>query len=249
MYVQVSRVFPAARNAARELNPLSAKSPRTTAQHPFECLPEFRREHSVNQGVEGTVEVSEPQEHTCHQLGRLAGLAYGLCQSGQEERQPARDECAGDDHQSLGRLSLALRLDCLARVLRALHDLLLLARAGRIRQRSCCGRRRDRRGGHRRRRCHVRTVVRRWLLRRDGRVIRSGSRDGKRCRLLARPTARQTRIILVRKKREKLVLLPRYRENNADAWDDIMPILFLWKTIGERSRRRSFGYKVCQIRL
>jgi len=161
MYVQVSRVFPTARNAARELNPLSAKSPRTTAQHPFECLPEFRREHSVNQGVEGTVEVSEPQEHTCHQLGRLTGLAYGLCQGSQEERQPARDECAGDDHQSFGRLSLALRLDRLARVLRAFHDLLLLACAGRIRQRGCCGRRRDRRGGHRRRRCHVRTVVRR----------------------------------------------------------------------------------------
>jgi len=160
-YVQVSRVFPAARNAARELNPLSAKSPRTTAQHPFECLPEFRREHSVNQGVEGTVEVSEPQEYTCHELGRLAGLAYGLCQGGQEEWQPARDERAGDDRQRLGRLSLALRLDRFARVLRdALDDLLLLARAGRIRQRGCRGRRRDRRGGHRRRRCHVRTVVR-----------------------------------------------------------------------------------------
>lgn len=63
---------------AKELNPLSAKSPGTTAQHPFECLPKFWREHSINHGVEGAVEVSQPQKHTGHELGRLTGLACSL---------------------------------------------------------------------------------------------------------------------------------------------------------------------------
>lgn len=152
---------------AKELNPLSAKSPRTTAQHPFECLPKFRREHSVNHGVEGAVEVSEPQEHTGHELGRLAGLACSLQQGDQEERQPAGNEGTGDDRQGFGRFTLALRLDRLACALHALDHLLLLARAGRIRQRRRGGRRRDRCRCHRRRRRDVRAVIRRRLLRRD----------------------------------------------------------------------------------
>lgn len=104
-------------------------------------------------------------------------------QRGEEERQPAGDEGTGDDRQGLGRLTLALRLDRLACALRALDHRLLLARAGRIRQRRRGGggrRRRDRRRRHRRRRCGIRAVVRRRLLRRDGRVIRRGSRDGER---------------------------------------------------------------------
>lgn len=87
MYVQEFHVSSSSGRAhgAKELNPLSAKSPRTTAQHPFECLPKFRREHSVNYGVEGAVEVSEPQEYTGHDLGWLAGPACGLQQRGEEE--------------------------------------------------------------------------------------------------------------------------------------------------------------------
>lgn len=169
VYVQISRISLSSDRAhvAKELNPLSAKSPGTTAQHPFECLPKFRREHCVNHGVEGAVEVSEPQKHTCHELGRLTAVARGLQQSDQEERQPAGDEGTGDDRQGFGRLTLALQLNRLACALRALDHLLLLARAGRICQRRRGGRRRDCCRRHRRRGRDVRAVVRRRLLRRD----------------------------------------------------------------------------------
>ena len=96
-------------HVAKELNPLSAKSPGTTAQHPFECLPKFRREHSVNHGIEDTVEVSEPQEHTGHELRRLTAVAGSLQQGYQNERQPIGDEGTGDDRQGFDCLMLVLR--------------------------------------------------------------------------------------------------------------------------------------------
>lgn len=76
---------------------------------------------------------------------------------------------------------------------------MLLARAGRIRQRRGGGggrRRRDRRRRHRRRWCGIRAVVRRRLLRRDGRVVRRGFRDGECRRLLAWPTRPDKSLIL-----------------------------------------------------
>ena len=171
---------------ARDLNPLSANYPGTTAKHPLEGLPELWWEYSVYHRVQGAVEIAQPQEDACYELRWLAGLASGAEQRNNEERQPTRDERPGDYRQRFRGFLLALRLDSVARP--------LARRMGRVaarRIRHCRGGgggrgRRDGRRGDRGRLGRVRPVVRRWFLRRDRRMIRRGSRYRERCRFLPR---------------------------------------------------------------
>ena len=168
------------------LYPLSANYPGTTAEHPLEGLPELWWKYRVYHRVQGAVEVAQPQEDACHQLRWLAGLARGTEQRDQEERQPTGNERPGDYRQRFRRFPLAFRLDRFACP--------LARRRGRVAARRVRhGGGRGGRGRRYRRRCHggrlggVRAVVRRWLLRRDWRMVRRGSRYGERRRLLPRP--------------------------------------------------------------
>ncbi|KAF8771713.1 hypothetical protein HNY73_019093 [Argiope bruennichi] len=70
--------------------------------------------HRVDEGVEGGVSISEPQED-----GKERGIWHqswieGHQQGHDEEGQPAHDEDAGDDDERLGCLLLPLRLEMIA---------------------------------------------------------------------------------------------------------------------------------------
>lgn len=83
-----------------------------TSQDTRECVPELGTEHRIDDGVEGGVEVAEPEAGGDQVLvGGAGGRDAGRKHNGQdEERQPADDERAGDDGQRLGGLALAARV-------------------------------------------------------------------------------------------------------------------------------------------
>jgi len=84
----------------------------SSTQQPFERLPELWTENGVDDGVEGGVEVAQPQEKRDDVLVEIAklGRTQRHEQRHDEKRQPADDERTGDDGQSFGRLAFALGL-------------------------------------------------------------------------------------------------------------------------------------------
>ena len=68
-------------------------------------LPEIAREGRVDEGVDGRVAVSQPEDDR-EEEWRHAVLAEGRDQVHGEEGEPAADEAAHDDPQRLGRLRL-----------------------------------------------------------------------------------------------------------------------------------------------
>lgn len=90
-------------------------------QNPFKRLPELRTKDGVDNGIEGRVEVPEPQEDGKHDVGEVAAGADGHKQRRNEEGQPADDEGPRDNGESLSGLLLPLRLQrLLLRLLRRL---------------------------------------------------------------------------------------------------------------------------------
>lgn len=92
----------------------------STAQQSFKRLAKLRTENGIDDGVEGGIEVTQPQEKRNHVLVKITKIGGTKRHEKRhdEKRQPADDERAGDDGQSFGRLALPLglggRLVCLA---------------------------------------------------------------------------------------------------------------------------------------
>jgi len=80
------------------------------ADRVLERLSEVTVEVGVDDGVEGRVEVADPEEDLHHQLGALAALAQVHGHVPDEKGQPAGYEGAHDETQSLGRLVFSLHL-------------------------------------------------------------------------------------------------------------------------------------------
>ena len=81
------------------------------AEDPLEGVSELRAEDSVDDRVEGRVEVAQPEEEGKKVLIEFADVvevAERKHDGHEEERQPADDECPGDDGQRLGGLPLTL---------------------------------------------------------------------------------------------------------------------------------------------
>lgn len=182
---------------ARDLNPLSANYPGTTAKHPLEGLPELWWEYSVYHRVQGAVEIAQPQEDACYELRWLADLASGAEQRYNEERQPTRDESPCDYRERFRGFLLALRLDRVARPLARRVGRVAARRIRHCRGGGGGGGRRNGRRGDRGRLGRVRPVVRRRFLRRDRRMIRRGSRYRERCRFLPRSAKRWDTQVLI----------------------------------------------------
>ena len=74
-----------------------------------ECHPEVWTEDGINDGIEKTVEVAEPEHEAEKELGVMAAVAAERPQDGNdEERQIAEYEGAGDDGEGARRLALSL---------------------------------------------------------------------------------------------------------------------------------------------
>ena len=84
---------------------------RFAAEEPLEGLPEFRTENGVDDGVEGGIEVAQPQKYREHRVVKDPMGEEGHEEGADEERQPADHEGARDDGQRLGRLPLSFRLE------------------------------------------------------------------------------------------------------------------------------------------
>ena len=69
---------------------------RPTTEDLLEGLPELRAEHRVDDGVEGGVEVSQPEEEAEDMIIN-AVITDWTDQSQDEEREPADDKSPGDD--------------------------------------------------------------------------------------------------------------------------------------------------------
>ena len=96
-------------------------------QYLTECHPEVRAEDGVDDGIEETVEVAEPQHEAEQQLWVVAaGAAEGAHDGDDEERQIAADEGAGDDGERARGLALALLLQLLLRAVLAVRRAALL---------------------------------------------------------------------------------------------------------------------------
>ena len=80
-----------------------------TAQQLLEGLPKLRAEDRVDNGVEGGVEVAEPEEEA-EDPGLDAALAERRDEGHDKEGEPAEDEGPRDDGQGLGCLLLPLGL-------------------------------------------------------------------------------------------------------------------------------------------
>ena len=101
---------------------------RPATQDLLKRLPELWAEHRVDDGVEGRVEVSEPQEEA-EDMIIDAVIADGTEESQHEERKPTYNKGAGDDSQGFCCLLLPffLERDVLLGLLLLGFSLLLLS--------------------------------------------------------------------------------------------------------------------------
>lgn len=97
-----------------------------TAEESLECLPEFRAENRVDDGVERGVEVTEPEEDAQHSLVENPIREDGHEEGADEKGEPANDESSRDDGQRFGRFSLSFSLESFSFLLDRFGRLLMI---------------------------------------------------------------------------------------------------------------------------